>query len=439
MAKKIYVLDTSVCMTDANSLTSYSNNDIVIPFKVLEEIDDHKQRQDSVGANARETIRKLDELRAKGSLKEGVRIARGKGVIKVRTGELQHLPIGANKEDPDNDIISVALAEQKDNPGKKVTIVSRDINMRIKSDSIGLPSEDYIANQVVKNSGALYSGFKKYLVDEQVVDRFYNNDKIHAEKSEIKLNPNQLVMLVSNANEKKTALARFNCYTEPLKKIVNYSDVWGIRARNKEQSFALELLMDPSVPVVTLVGGAGSGKTLCALATGLQQTLEKPANSESLYKRIIVSRPIQPMGRDIGFLPGTLEEKMAPWIMPVQDNLEFLMGDKKNLDLYIDDGFIEIEALTYIRGRSIANAFIIIDEAQQLTRHEIKTILTRVGEGTKIVFTGDIEQIDNVYVDETSNGLTYIVEKFKDSPLAGHITLVKGERSEVATVAAAIL
>ena len=248
-----------------------------------------------------------------------------------------------------------------------------------------------------------------------------------------------MVMMVSNANEKKTALARFNCYTEPLHKIVNYSDVWGIRARNKEQSFALELLMDPNVPVVTLIGGAGSGKTLCALATGLQQTLEKPANGDSLYKRIIVSRPIQPMGRDIGFLPGTLEEKMAPWVMPIQDNLEFLMGDKKNLDLYIDDGFIEIEALTYIRGRSIANAFIVIDEAQQLTRHEIKTILTRVGEGTKIVFTGDIEQIDNVYVDETSNGLTYIVEKFKDSPLAGHVTLVKGERSKVATVAAAIL
>ena len=292
MAKKIYVLDTSVCMTDANSLTSYSNNDIIIPFKVLEEIDKHKQRQDSVGANARETIRKLDELRAKGSLKDGIRIAKGKGIVKVRTGELQYLPVGSNREDPDNEIISVALAEQKDNPGRKVTIVSRDINMRIKSDSIGLPSEDYIANQVVKSRSALYSGFKKYLVDEQTIDRFYNGDEIYAEKSEIKLNPNQMAMLVSNANEKKTALARFNCYTEPLHKIVNYSDVWGIRARNKEQSFALELLMDPNVPVVTLIGGAGSGKTLCALATGLQQTLEKPANGDSLYKRIIVSRPI---------------------------------------------------------------------------------------------------------------------------------------------------
>jgi PhoH-like ATPase len=195
--------------------------------------------------------------------------------------------------------------------------------------------------------------------------------------------------------------------------------------------------MDESVPIVSLVGKAGSGKTLCAIAAGLEQALE--GESEGRYKRIIVSRPIQPMGKDIGYLPGTLEEKMAPWLAPVQDNLEFLMGNKKTLDMYIDEGTIEVEALTYIRGRSIANTFIVIDEAQQLTKHEIKTILTRVGEGTKIVFTGDIEQIDNVYVDETSNGLTFIVEKFKEHDVAGHVILKKGERSKVATLAAKIL
>ena len=213
-------------------------------------------------------------------------------------------------------------------------------------------------------------------------------------------------------------------------------DVWGIDARNKEQSFALELLMDPDVEVVSLIGQAGSGKTLLAVAAGLEQVLGD--NNE--YKKLIVSRPIQPLGKDIGYLPGTLEEKMDPWLMPIKDNLEFLLGnDRDTVKMYFEKGVIEIEAITYIRGRSITNAFIIIDEAQNLTRHELKTILTRVGEGTKIILTGDIEQIDNIYIDETSNGLTYAVEKFKEHDISGHITLQKGERSKVATLAAKIL
>jgi len=213
-------------------------------------------------------------------------------------------------------------------------------------------------------------------------------------------------------------------------------NVWGIDARNKEQTFALELLMDPDVEVVSLIGQAGSGKTLLAVAAGLEQVL----GEEAEYKKLIVSRPIQPLGKDIGFLPGTLEEKMDPWLMPIKDNLEFLMGNNRDMvKTYFEQGVIEIEAITYIRGRSITNAFIIIDEAQNLTRHELKTILTRVGEGTKIILTGDIEQIDNIYIDETSNGLTYAVEKFKDYDISGHITLQKGERSKVATLAAKIL
>jgi PhoH-like ATPase len=309
--------------------------------------------------------------------------------------------------------------------------------MRIKCDALGLPSEDYQADQAVTDSELLYSGFTKYLVDDQTINQFYDGEPVYAAEDDIKLYPNQFVMLVSNANDKKTALSKFNSYSEPLRKVVEYKNVWGVKPRNKEQSFALDLLMDESVPIVSLVGKAGSGKTLCAIAAGLEQALE--GESEGRYKRIIVSRPIQPMGKDIGYLPGTLEEKMAPWLAPVQDNLEFLMGNKKTLDMYIDEGTIEVEALTYIRGRSIANTFIVIDEAQQLTKHEIKTILTRVGEGTKIVFTGDIEQIDNVYVDETSNGLTFIVEKFKEHDVAGHVILKKGERSKVATLAAKIL
>jgi PhoH-like ATPase len=318
-----------------------------------------------------------------------------------------------------------------------VVVVSRDINMRVKCDSIGLLSEEYNVGQVVKDSSLIYTGFITHLVDDQIIDQVYEGQDIYIDKEEIKIHPNQLVMLVSNSNEKKTALSRFMGYTKPLKKIVEYKKgVWGVTPRNKEQCFATNLLMDPSVSVVTLVGKAGSGKTLLAIAAGLEQVL---GSDKSNYKKLVVSRPVQPLGKDIGFLPGTLEEKMSPWLMPIQDNLEFLMGDKTALQTYVHSGVIEIEALTYIRGRSISNAFIIIDEAQNLTTHELKTIITRVGEGTKIILTGDIEQIDNVYIDETSNGLTHAVEKLKEYDITGHIALQKGERSKVATLAARIL
>ena len=438
MAKKTYVLDTNVYLTDASAINSFGINDVLIPLKVLEEIDKHKKRQDSVGLNARQIIRTLDELRQKGSLKKGVRIAKGKGIVFARPQDMSVLPEELDKTDSDNTIISAALAEKRDNPNRKIIVVTRDINMRIKCDALELPSEDFNADQIVLDSEHLFSGFTEHLVDEQIVDQFYNGEDIEVSKDEIKLYPNQLIMLVSNANHKKTAIAKFTRYEDPLQKIINYDGVWGVRSRNKEQAFALDILMNPDISVVSLVGKAGSGKTLCAIAAALEQTLES-SKGESPYKRVIVSRPIQPMGKDIGYLPGSMEEKMTPWLMPIQDNLEFLMGDKRTLDMYIENGTIEVEALTYIRGRSIANAFIVIDEAQQLTKHEIKTILTRVGEGTKVVFTGDIEQIDNVYVDETSNGLTYVVEKFKHYDLAGHIILKKGERSKVATLAAKIL
>jgi PhoH-like ATPase len=277
----------------------------------------------------------------------------------------------------------------------------------------------------------------EHLVDEPLIDRFYAGEDIYLEKDEIVLMPNQFVLLVSNQNQKKTALARFlNAHT-PLKRIngEHKKGMWGVKPRNKDQIFALDLLQDPSVHIVTLVGKAGSGKTLLAIAAGLYQTMETQE-----YKRLVISRPIQPMGRDIGFLPGTMAEKMAPWVAPIQDNLQFLMGnDKETLRMYIEDGTIEVEALTYIRGRSISNAFIIVDEAQNLTAHELKTIITRVGENTKLVLTGDVEQIDNVYIDETSNGLTHAVERFKSYDISGHVTLVKGERSKIATLAAKIL
>lgn len=444
MSKKNYVLDTSVYLTEATSIFKFGRNDVFVPLKVLEEIDGHKKRQDSVGSNARHFIRILDDLRLKGNLEKGVRIDKGKGILKVMSYTCLKdsiFPPDLDIRHPDHTIIATAKAIQNLEPARKTIVVSRDINMRVICDSMGIIAEDYVSEKAVTSSEELYNGFTTQAVDEQLIDRSYAGEEIVIEEEDAseKWYPNEYIMLVSNSNEKKSALARFQSYHTPLQKIVHKTiPDWSIAARNKEQAFAIDLLMDPSVKIVTLVGRAGSGKTLMAIAAGLQQTigLRQDANH---YDRLIVSRPVQPLGKDIGFLPGTMEEKMLPWLMPIQDNLKFLMGDRTNLEMYMEKGKIEVEALTYIRGRSIANAFIVIDEAQNLTKHEVKTIITRIGEGTKIVLTGDIEQIDNVYVNETSNGLAHAIEKFKDFPIAGHVTFRKGERSELATLASKVL
>ena len=429
MAKKTYVLDTNVYLTDAQSIMSFSNNDILVPLKVLDEIDKHKKRQDIVGVQARNTIRTLDTLRSKGNLHKGVRLDRGKGIIKIKSYNPLCLPDDLDLEDADNQIIATALSEMDESPSKKVIMVSRDINMRVKCDALGIATEDYQVEQVVAKSDDLYSGTAEILVDEQIIDNFYEGNSVTIDQKG--LHPNQFVMLVSNSNPKKAALARYTNEDTPLKRVQQIS-AWDTRPRNKEQQYALNLLMDPDVPVVSLIGKAGSGKTLLALAAGLEQTL-----GNSIYKKMVVTKPVEPVGKDIGFLPGTLEEKMLPWLAPIQDNLQFLMGDDKmTLDMYHEKGQIEVEAMTFIRGRSISNAFIVIDEVQNMTQHEIKTVLTRVGEGTKIVLTGDIEQIDNVYIDATNNGLSYVVERLKNETITGHVTLMKGERSKVATIAA---
>jgi len=436
MAKKIYVLDTNVLLSDFNALYAFKSNDVVIPLKVLEEIDKHKKRQDGVGANARQVIRELDKLREKGSLVEGAKLGGRKGTLTVRGYGRAMLPADMSMEDPDNQILATVLNCVSNNLQDTVILVSQDINVRVKADALGITAEDYTTNQIVEKAEEVYTGFLSHLVDDAMIDRFYAGEKMFLEEKDIKLFPNQYVMLVSNANEKKTALAKFKNYNHPLSKVRDYKEgIWDVRAKNKEQQFALDLLMDQDVKIVSLVGKAGCGKTLIALAAGLKQILD-----DGTYKKLIVSRPVQPMGRDIGFLPGTLEEKMMPWIAPIQDNLEFLMGDdKEHMKLLQEQGTIEIEALTFIRGRSISKAFIIIDEAQNLTMHELKTIITRVGEDTKIILTGDIEQIDSAFLDATNNGLTYAVEKFKPFELAGHISLQKGERSAVATLAAQVL
>tara|TARA_B100000989_G_scaffold47307_1_gene30769 strand:- start:8866 stop:10203 length:1338 start_codon:yes stop_codon:yes gene_type:complete len=442
--KKNYVLDTSVYLTDANAIHKFDNHDIFIPLKVLEEVDNHKKRQDSVGQNARHFIRHLDELRAKGSLENGVRIAKGMGMIKVVSySNLSNIvfPPDLDMRLPDHTIIATAKTIQMSDLSRKTTMVSRDINMRVICDSIGVPAEDFISEKAVMSSEELYNGFVVHSVDDQIIDQYYAGEDIIIDEDEFEQPwfPNQYVMLVSNANEKKSALARYKNSFEPLQQVI-HKDIhdWNINARNKEQAFAIDLLLNPDIKIVSLIGRAGSGKTLMAIAAGLQQTIGLRGENNH-YDRMIVSRPVQPLGKDIGFLPGTMEEKMLPWLMPIQDNLKFLMGDRTSLEMYMEKGKIELEALTYIRGRSIANAFIIIDEAQNLTKHEVKTIITRIGEGTKIILTGDIEQIDNVYVNETSNGLAHAIEKFKEYHIAGHVTFRKGERSELATLASKVL
>ena len=442
--KKNYVLDTSVYLTDADAIFKFDNHDIFIPLKVLEEVDGHKKRQDSVGSNARQFIRTLDELKTKGSLEKGIRIEKGMGVLKVISySQLKNVifPPDLDMRLPDHTIIATAKTIQMSVPERKTIMVSRDINMRVICDSIGIPAEDFISEKAVRSSDELYKGFVVHSVDDQIIDQYYDGEDVFLEEEDFEepWHPNQYVMLVSNANEKKSALARFKNSFEPLQPVI-HKDIhdWNINARNKEQAFAIDLLLDPDIKIVSLIGRAGSGKTLMAIAAGLQQTIGLRSENNH-YDRMIVSRPVQPLGKDIGFLPGTMEEKMLPWLVPIQDNLKFLMGDRTSLEMYMEKGKIELEALTYIRGRSIANAFIIIDEAQNLTKHEIKTIITRIGEGTKIVLTGDIEQIDNVYVNETSNGLAHAVEKFKEYPIAGHVAFRKGERSELATLASKVL
>lgn len=444
MAKKNYVLDTSVYLTDANALFKFDNHDIFIPLKVLEEVDNHKKRQDSVGQNARHFIKNLDELRSKGSLEKGVRIEKGRGILKVVSfSDLKEIifPPDLDMRLPDHTIIATAKTIQMSKTERKTIMVSRDINMRVICDSIGIQAEDFDSEKAVKTSEELYNGFVVHSVDDQIIDQYYAGEEIFIEKDDFKepWYPNQYVMLVSNSNEKKSALARYKNSFECLQQVTN-KDIhdWNINSRNKEQAFAIDLLLNPDIKIVSLIGRAGSGKTLMAIAAGLQQTIGLRSENNH-YDRLIVSRPVQPLGKDIGFLPGTMEEKMLPWLMPIQDNLKFLMGDKTSLQMYMEKGKIELEALTYIRGRSIANAFIVIDEAQNLTKHEVKTIITRIGEGTKIILTGDIEQIDNVYVNETSNGLAHAIEKFKEYPIAGHVTFRKGERSELATLASKVL
>jgi PhoH-like ATPase len=434
--KKTLILDTNVFLTEANSLFSFGKADIAIPTIILDEIDRHKHRQDTAGLNARAMNRILDKLRSKGSLFMGVPLGRGKGQVFAAQYDPRYMPSGMEANDSDNKIIAIAVRLKIE--GRDIAVISRDLNMRVKCDSFGIECYDYQPQQVVKSADKLFDGTEIIEVDDALIDDFYADKEVLVPEIKKSLFPNQFVILKSENTDKKTALCRYIDDSTPLRKVYSYHDIWGLSANNKEQKFAMDLLFDNNVQIVSLTGQAGTGKTLIAAACGLEQVLHSTKASGG-YDKLIITRPVQPMGRDIGFLPGTLEEKMMPWIAPLRDNLEYLFGDKTALDMHMEQGVVEIEAMTYIRGRSISNAFMIVDEAQNLTAHELKTIITRVGHGTKLVLTGDIQQIDNSYVDAVSNGLTHAVEKFKSYNIAGHVSLKKGERSKLATLAAEIL
>jgi len=461
--KKTYVLDTNVLLSDPNAINSFEDNDVIIPMIVLEELDHHKSRMDEVGHNARQVSRTLDSMRSSGnSLISGVSLLDG-GTLRVVSIQpevaKEKLPLELDTSKADNLIISLMLGLPK-----SYILVSKDINVRIKCDALGIASEDYLKMRVTSDPKKFYRGVEVIEVSEDEVDEFYIKEKLVIDNPNAKY-PNQIVITKCIENEKtiKSAISKLKIIDgiKTLVPIKKYDNVFGLKPRNKEQAFSLDLLFDPDIKLLTLVGLSGSGKTLLALAAALEQLRGIGSPDSSHYDKLIVTKPVQPVGKDIGFLPGTLQEKMEPWISPIKDNLNFLMGSKRGnlarvrgtktdgpwakqdnnayLSLMQEKGLIEIEAITFIRGRSIPNAFIVIDEAQNLTMHELKTIITRVGDGTKIVLTGDIEQIDNVHVDAYTCGLTYAIEKFKEYDLAGHVTMLKGERSALATLASQIL
>jgi PhoH-like ATPase len=438
---KNYILDTNVLLHDPNSILSFKQNFVLIPIEVIEEIDHFKRESSELGQNARAVSRMLDGFRNGGSLSEGVALSNGGRLriifnqtkSKLRTGQIAI----AGSTSVDSRIIALALSVQRSTPKLPTILVTKDINMRLKADALGLPAEDYESDRI--NISELYTGVFDLTVPAAKMATFRNTGELELAGTKTYF-PNEYCTLIEEGSTKRTALAKVDATGKKLIPIIDIREgIWGIKPRNREQCFAFDALLDDKVKLVTLMGKAGTGKTLMAMAAGLKRTVH-----DREYRRVVVARPTVALGREIGFLPGTLEEKLGPWMQPIHDALEMLsdlnMGHehRRSADL-MRSGAIVVEALSYIRGRSIASQFMVIDESQNLTPLEVKTIVTRVGHGTKIVFTGDPYQIDNPYVDGSSNGFNYIISKFRSQPLAAHIELQKGERSELAELAANIL
>jgi PhoH-like ATPase len=437
--KKNYILDTNVLLHDPNSLLAFEDNEVLVPIEVIEEIDRFKRESTELGQNARTVSRMLDGFRGAGRLSEGVALPNG-GRLRIAFQKPEPARNGHavfSTDSVDNRILSLAFGIQKAQPPGQTILVSKDINLRIKADAIGLLAEDYENDRVLLKD--LYTGMIELGASAEKLAAFRASGEFQLNGGR-QFFPNEYCTLTDETNPKRTALAKVDPSGTRLIPILDCREgVWGIKPRNREQHFAFDALLDDRVKLVTLMGKAGTGKTLLAMAAGLKRTVQ-----DREFRRLVVARPTISMGKELGFLPGSLEEKLAPWMQPIHDALEMLsdlnMGHehRRSRDL-MRSGSIVVEALSYIRGRSIANQFMIVDEAQNLTPLEAKTIITRVGSGTKIVLTGDPYQIDNPYVDSSSNGFNYVVSRFRAEAVAAHIELQRGERSELAELAANIL
>ena len=439
---KNYILDTTVLLYDAQALFKFEENNIYIPITVIEDIDRFKKDLSETGRNARQTSRYLDDLRNKGSLSAGVKLENGGTlIVKFDTDSiLKRMPRELQGNPRDNLILAITLDVKEKSGNIPTVFVSKDINLRIKADALGLVVEDYKSDKV--DIEELYTGYIEIKVKSDAVSAFHEQGWALHEGNE-KLYANQYIALVDSSDGSRFGLGRYLRKDNKIVKLAreDRDGMWRIKPRNREQIFSMDALLNDSIQLVTLVGIAGTGKTLLAVAASLYKTVD-----ENVYNHVLVSRPTLPMGKDIGFLPGTVEEKLAPWMYPIADNVDLLMRSEAKARRHIrgfkellESGILIVEPLTYIRGRSIHNQYLIVDEAQNLTPHEIKTVITRVGDGTKIIVTGDPYQIDNPYIDSSSNGLTYVVERFKDQDVAAHITFSKGERSVLSELAANLL
>jgi len=447
------ILDTNILLLDPNAYLKFPNKHIIIPLIVIEELDSFKREMTSIGKAAREIIRAIDLLRTKGKLTEGVKLENSSILQVFILENLEELPEGLDRVIKDNYLLSTGIKLKKVY-NKKVTIITKDADLRIKADVLGIHAEDYNTNHS-DTLEKLYTGERIIQTTEDWIDKFYHNEELiwNVEKPNFALDYIEPIVVneyITLKSERKSALAR----AHKSGRLIHIKDkkVLNITPKNREQRFTIDALLDPEIQLVTIAGRAGTGKTLLALAAGLYQVLEN-----QLYKKLLVARPVIPMGRDIGFLPGELEEKIKPWMQPIYDNLEFLLENDENEEIYqkekIDKkrdihttldylkqmGILDVEPLTYIRGRSIPRQFIIIDEAQNLSPHEAKTIITRAGIGTKIVLTGDYYQIDHPYLNLYTNGISYTFNKMMGQPIFAHVTLEKGERSELAELASKLM
>ncbi|MFA6030087.1 MAG: PhoH family protein [Elusimicrobiota bacterium] len=434
---KTFVLDTNVVIHDPESLYAFEGSVVVIPLPVIEELDTFKRSNDERGRAARMVARSLDQLRQKGRLTDGVPLPHG-GSLRVEMMHSDGLPAQFLSSSKDNMILGVAQYLKK--KGSQVIFISKDINLRIKAESIGLDTQDYEKEKV--NVDDLYTGMRELALKQADIDAFYRDKRLQLDDARAKeLRPNEFLILKNEGGGSSSALSRYEVESKSVVPLVRSESMpWGIKPLNTEQRFAMELLMRKEMQLVTLVGVPGSGKTLLSLAAGLEQVL-----NEHAYRKLLIARPVVPVGHDLGYLPGTKQEKLNTWMGAIYDNLEFLMDRSRREDsdldvqMLLDDGRLEVEAVAYLRGRSLPGQYILIDDAQNLTPHEIKTIISRVGRNSKIVLTGDPYQIDNYYLDSASNGLTNLVERFKGQHLFGHVKFTKIERSPLAALAAELL